>query len=162
MNLLAKAVIMFEEGFRSRPYKDSEGYPTIGYGTKIGTKDANIDNYVFMVEKKAAAALLEQEVDKVIGSLSMLPFFPLLSEERQAVIVSMAYQMGVEGVKGFRKMIEALEDENYTVAASEALDSKWAHQTPLRAERHAEVLRTGEFSDDYANAIMSNARGSCL
>ncbi len=36
MNLLD--VLQFEEGFRAKAYHCSEGYPTIGIGTKLGPK----------------------------------------------------------------------------------------------------------------------------
>ena len=47
----------------------------------------------------------------------------------------MAYQMGVNGVMGFRKMLGAIVNGNYRLAAQEGMDSRWANQTPNRAKR---------------------------
>ncbi len=42
-------------------------------------------------------------------------------------------------------MWTALENGQYDLAATEMLDSRWARQTPARAERHAEVMRSSTF-----------------
>jgi lysozyme len=55
----------------------------------------------------------------------------------------MAYQMGVDGVLKFKKMMIALQAENYEAAYKEALNSKWAQQTPERAQRVALLIRNG-------------------
>ena len=52
----------------------------------------------------------------------------------------MAYQLGVNGVGNFSKMLNALESGDRETAAIEALDSKWATQTPERAERVANMI----------------------
>ena len=47
----------------------------------------------------------------------------------------MAYQLGVNGVLKFKKMIEALRSKDYKEASKQGLDSLWAKQTPQRANR---------------------------
>jgi lysozyme len=58
----------------------------------------------------------------------------------------MMYQMGEQGLFEFRRMWTALDKLDFELAAQEALDSVWAKQTPDRAERIAEVIRTGEMT----------------
>ena len=53
----------------------------------------------------------------------------------------MSYQMGVNGVSKFRKMITNMKDENWSKAADEMLDSLWARQTSNRANRLAAIVR---------------------
>ncbi len=65
---------------------------------------------------------------------------------RRAALVNMVFQLGLTGVLKFRKMIQYLKVGNYEAAADEGLDSKWARQTPNRARRVTEVIRTGTFS----------------
>jgi lysozyme len=43
-------------------------------------------------------------------------------------------------------MLKALKEKNYELAYVEALDSRWAKQTPRRARSVAMVLRTGDES----------------
>ena len=56
----------------------------------------------------------------------------------------MGFQLGIGGLLGFRKMWAALERSDYAQAAEEALDSRWAEQTPNRAQEVAEWIRTAE------------------
>ena len=67
----------------------------------------------------------------------------LIEWERLAVLESMCYQLGIAGFRKFKNMISAIDIGDWGEAAKQALDSRWAKQTPKRAERHAEVLRTG-------------------
>ena len=60
----------------------------------------------------------------------------------------MSYQLGVNGLLEFKRMIAAIVNENYEQAAREAMNSKWQKQTPARVKRHANVLMTGSF-DGY-------------
>jgi lysozyme len=48
----------------------------------------------------------------------------------------MVFQLGETGVSKFKNMWKALEQNppEYTTAAMEMLDSRWAKQTPNRAE----------------------------
>lgn len=57
------------------------------------------------------------------------------------VIFDMAYQMGVNGLLKFEKMLAAIDEEDYETAADELLDSNYARQTPERANRNADLLR---------------------
>ena len=56
----------------------------------------------------------------------------------------MAYQMGVPRVMGFKRMLAALERKDWQRAADEALDSRWAEQTPARAQRVALKMHGGD------------------
>ena len=120
-----------EEGFDGMPYKDTLGIPTIGYGTKLP------------LTEEEAELLLKHRLDKKILEISEKePFFLDLPQKAQEVIANMAYQLGVEGVLKFKKMWAALKKGDYQKAADEMLDSKWATQTPNRAKRLAEIMRS--------------------
>lgn len=151
MNLFE--VLKFEEGYRSEPYYCSEGYPTIGIGTKIGPKSAPLASYQFSVSEKVAKAMLEDDVSLIFASLRTYDWYINSGLDRQVIITSMCYQMGVAGVMKFRNMIASLERQDWEEAAKQALDSRWARQTPERAKRHAEVLRTGDVRLVYGALI---------
>lgn len=138
-----------EEGFRNKPYICSEGYPTIGIGWKIGRHNQSLNDFENMtICKSAAHDQCEFMVAGVTAQLSnRLSFFYDLSEPRQCVLISMAYQMGVSGLMGFKKMLKAIEDESFVEASIEGLDSRWAKQTPARAERQMKTLLTGTWSE---------------
>lgn len=110
------------EGFVGYAYKDTEGFDTIGYGTKLPLSD------------KEAHVLLTMRLNDMTNELRKRePFVDNLPEDKQEVIFEMCYQMGVGGVLGFKKMWNALKGKDYLEAGAQMLNSKWANQTPNRA-----------------------------
>lgn len=138
-------LIKNEEGFRASPYLCSEGYPTVGYGHRIGPKGAALEDYDFTMPEPVADEWLRHHIDSIVDSLSACAWYEKADEVRQAAFVSMAYQMGFAGVMKFRKMIAAACLPDWDEAADQALDSRWAKQTPARAHRTAEMIRTGSW-----------------
>lgn len=143
----------FEEGFKKKPYHCSEGYPTIGKGTRIGPKGAPLHYYQLSVTEAIADMLLEEELRVVRNGLERHQWYNELNEDRQVVILSMGYQLGLSGLFKFKRMITALETKDFEKARKEALDSKWAAQTPERAQRQARVLLMGDLMPTYAGLI---------
>lgn len=147
-------LIHFEEGWRSKPYVCTEGYPTVGYGFKIGPKGADIKLYQFALPLEAGAAwlssLLEQKRAEMMRDAGISAAMASCDQARQAILVSMAYQMGVSGLAGFRNTLKAVSDRRWADAASGMLDSKWARQTPSRANRHALQMQTGVWAKEYS------------
>lgn len=146
-------LLKFEEGYREKAYHCSEGYPTIGIGTKIGPKGSPLSHYTFTVSERVAKVMLDDEVSGIVKSLLGYHWYTQLDENRQVIIESMAYQMGVSGLLKFRNMIKALEAQDWQLAHDQALDSLWAKQTPKRANRHADVLLTGDLDGVYKGLI---------
>ncbi|MCK5906949.1 MAG: hypothetical protein KAG37_05120 [Flavobacteriales bacterium] len=139
VDLIAK-----EEGFRKEVYLCSEGYATIGYGTLISTdKDIDIDRIVISMNEGIALKYLIEEVLEVRGELATGRYshvFMELPADKQDILISMGYQLGIGGLYKFKKMWAALANRNYPLAEAQALDSRWAKQTPRRASHHASVL----------------------
>lgn len=141
-------LLEFEEGFSEYPYVDTEGYPTIGFGTKIGTKNAPIDQYVFKVSREVGKLLIKDHLDQVENYLST-KILSHVNSPRYIILESMCYQLGEKGLDGFKKMWKAIEKGDWEEAAKQALDSKAARQTPQRWKRQAKVLRTGKWEGIY-------------
>ena len=137
-------IIKIEEGFRSKPYLCSEGYVTIGYGSKLHkSKGMDPDEFTLRVSEETAFALLKNEVnllDLRLTNSHVGETYNSLSRERKAIILSMAYQLGINGVLQFRMMWEAISRSNFVWAANEMMDSKWATQTRGRAVRHSTAM----------------------
>jgi lysozyme len=146
---MIEKLLEFEEGYRDKPYYCSEGYPTIGIGKKIGPKHASLSMYKFTCSREVAYMWLSEELKDIRKQLINYSWYVNLNSDRQDIIKSMAYQLGVSGLMKFKKMIAALEDKDWEEAEKQALDSKWARQAPLRAVRHASVLKTGTLSTEY-------------
>lgn len=136
-----KAKIMAHEGFVGHAYQDHLGYWTIGYGLLIDERRGG------GITEDEAEYLLDNRMKTCWNDLKTIDAFNGLDEVRQAALMNMRYQLGGDGIRGFRKMWAALEDRDYERAADEALDSKWAKQTPQRALTMAAQIRTGASRD---------------
>ena len=119
-----------DEGFEGMPYEDSRGNMTIGYGTKLP------------LTKNEATVLLRMRTIQKHEELSMRkPLYRQLPQQAREVLLNMAYQLGVSGLLGFKKMWEALQKRDFSEAADEMIDSEWYRQTPNRVERLANIMR---------------------
>ena len=74
-----------------------------------------------------------------------LPWVSSLDDARYAVLLNMAFNLGIHGLCGFRQMLAAVRGGRYDDAASEMLDSVWARQVKRRARELAQQMRTGEW-----------------
>lgn len=136
---LAENLIKANEGLRLKLYKCTSNKQTIGYGYNI--EDNGISLYV-------AELLLALSLEECERDLKKFSFWKRLSSIRKAVLSDMRYQLGNSGLSKFKKMIKALEAEDYQLAAVELLDSDYAKQTPRRAKRNAYMLKRGKIHDD--------------
>ena len=146
----AQLIIKVEEGWKATPYHCSEGFATIGYGRKLSnTKHAPLPNIT--ANKKEELLFVDQQVTSIVNRLKVMrtKAWNNCNEQQQSVLVSMAYQLGVDGLNKFNKMWSALESRNFGEASRQMLDSVWARQTPNRAKRHAEVMSTGSLTTYY-------------
>lgn len=143
-------LLNYEEGYREKPYIDTEGYPTVACGIKIGPKGASLSNYTFSVPRIVGDAWLDSFVKSTVNKMndnpSIVAALKACNQARRDILISMAYQMGVNGLASFKNTLAMVATGNYSGAANGMLSSLWAKQTPKRAKRHAEVMRTGEMT----------------
>ena len=129
-----------EEGEVLHAYADHLGFLTIGVGRLIDKKKGG------GITKEESAYLLSNDIDKKTAEvLKALPWVDQLDDARKAIIISMAFQMGTNGLLGFKNTLAMVQAGRYAEAAAGMLNSKWAQQTPARAKRHAEQMKTGEW-----------------
>lgn len=136
--VLIELELLKDEGLSLIPYLDSNGNWTIGVGHKLKSECGPIT-------LEYAGKLLAEDIKIARDAAArIVPSFSELCEERQFVLISMAFQLGPTGLKGFKKMLLAIENRAYTVASQEMLDSKWHRKdSPKRAERLAKIMKTG-------------------
>ena len=145
------SLIKKHEGYRSKTYKCTEGYDTTGIG--FAWKDLDFDKemankilqenkYNIELSEEVCNLILEEKIDIILGRLQKVaPWVERSNKIVQTVIINMCYQMGVSGVMKFKKALAAMEKGNWNLAANELLDSRWAKQTPNRANELAEMTR---------------------
>ena len=144
--------LLLHEGLRLKPYYCSKGKQTIGIGRCLDTnpltteEEKVVGDWRHGITTGAAIYLLHNDINRVIKDCGRaFGFFKDLDDERQYALIDMVFQMGVGGVKKFKNMIAALAAGNYKTAAAECLDSAYAKQTPVRAQRIAKLIETGRF-----------------
>ena len=132
------ARIKDHEGLRLKPYTDSLGRLTIGYGRCLDTRG---------ISRAEAEALFQADLGAALaGARAALGAagWEALDAVRREVLAEMAFQLGAGGVARFRRMLGALREGDHHRAAAEMLDSRWHRQTPTRAEELAQLMRGGE------------------
>ena len=108
------------------PYKDSEGFLTVGYGHKV-LPNENFNNGINEIE---VLRLLDKDIAIAESQLNKLNL--TIPKDWQDFMIIMIFQLGLSGTMKFKKMIQALRDANYTEAVEHAKDSLWYRQTPNR------------------------------
>ena len=129
-----------DEGLVLHAYSDTVGMLTIGYGRLIDKRKNG------GISKQEAEYLLRNDIDSRVQTLqNRLPWFNKLDDARKGVLLNMSFQMGVEGLLGFHATLARVQAGDYMGAADSMLQSKWATQTPNRANRLAQQMRTGKW-----------------
>ena len=135
------SMLKHDEGFRDKPYMDTEGLLTLGFGfclDKTPLPEKVADFWLMTILKEKSADLAASPANFIYRELNT---------PRKCAILNMCYQMGVSGCLEFDNMWTALSASNWDGASQEALSSRWAEQTPKRARRIAEVIRTGSLKN---------------
>lgn len=73
-----------------------------------------------------------------------LPFFNELSDVRQIVLVEMARQTSIPGLFSFKKMLAALSQKNYYLAAKHMLRSNWHTRVGEQAVPLSEIMKNND------------------
>jgi lysozyme len=127
-----------DEGAEYELYRCSEGHLTGGIGHLITEWDE--DYY----GKPIGTPIPEQQVkDWFLNDVQVaiqdcqiiFSAFDKLPEEIQHVLVNMSFQLGKPRLSKFKKMIAAVEAEDYQEMANQMEDSRWFNQTTNRAQR---------------------------
>lgn len=124
-----------DEGLRLKPYADTVGKTTIGYGRNLD--DVGISPTEAEVMLASDMAVVERELDRAY------PWWRDLPEGPARGLANMAFNLGLPRLSGFAKMLLALRQGRWSDAAAEALNSRWAAQVGARATRIADLYRAG-------------------
>lgn len=150
---LCVLMLQLDEGWRSRPYYCSNRYPTVGFGFKIGDKGDPLPDLT--LDRSQGQAQLQSLIGDAIQTLathrSTKDTFSALKVERQAVLVSMYYQLGFAGLLRFKRMWLALDAHNYAEAAVQIRDSAaWRDpHTRERFQRNSDMMESGGVDPHY-------------
>lgn len=143
--------IAVNEGLRLKPYKDSVGVWTIGYGYNMEAHGIPAHLTRKILEDKGittadAENLLLQEV--AVSIKYAMEFFPEMSKftrARQFVCVDMLFNLGPTRFAKFKPTIDLMNAGDWKGAVERLKRTLWYKQVKTRAVRNCKMLLTGEF-----------------
>ena len=135
--------IKADEGVVNEIYLDHLGLPTVGVGHLIREDDPEHGLDVgTQVGEERVAELFEADLYTCVAETKLLyPQFEELPAEAQKILCNMMFNMGRPRLSRFHKMKKAVDSSDWTEAANQMLDSKWARQVPNRANRLIERMK---------------------
>lgn len=127
-----------DEGEVLTAYQDHLGFWTLGVGRLIDKRKGG------GITPEESAYLLSNDIDKREAELlRRAPWMANLDSVRFGALLNMAFQMGVDGLLGFKNTLAMVRAGDYDGAATGMLESTWAKQTPERAKRISDQMKTG-------------------
>jgi lysozyme len=148
--------LILHEGMELQVYKDHLGIDTIGVGRNLEDRGITDGELAFMnmlktevyeqgITEAHARFLLANDIDIVEKELSNAhPCISGIGDVRIRVLLDMGFNLGVPRLNKFKNMWKAVHDRDFSLAAVEMLDSRWASQVGQRAVRLANAMRDGE------------------
>jgi lysozyme len=128
-----------EEGRVDHAYQDSLGFWTIGVGR--------------LIDKRKGGKLSDPEIDTLLANdicakmaaIEDWPAWQAVKDDpaRATALLSMAFQLGVDGLAQFTHSLPLIADKQWQAAAASLMQSLWAKQTPNRAHRVTQMIATG-------------------
>lgn len=107
----------------------------MGIGRNLDDKGLSLEEIAYLLDNDITDA--EQD------ARALFPSYDKLSETRKAVLANMAFNLGRDRLGRFKKLRKAVQDEDWTMAAVEMLNSDWASQVGHRADRLAKQMEIG-------------------
>jgi|TARA_R110002050_G_scaffold181060_2_gene314601 lysozyme len=138
--------ISADEGIVLHAYLCSEHHKTVGIGHKVLSTDVENDLHIYgigadvaddqRISEDRCYELFQGDIQIAInGCIRIYDNWEDLPQEAQHILVNMCFQLGQGGLSKFKNFKAAIEDSQWQRASEEMMDSRWASQTPERAER---------------------------
>lgn len=132
-----KASIKRHEGCRLVPYRDTQGFLTVGYGRNLSSKGISQNEAEYLLQSDLAEALSIAEGQKWWANVKD-------NDARARAFVEIIFNLGLGTLAYFRKALAAALQNDWDACSNELLDSLWAKQVGKRAEELALMIKTGQ------------------
>jgi len=129
--------LKIDEGVKYEIYNDHLGYATFGIGHLVVKGDEEHGKPIGTpVSEERVNSVFDSDVATyVTEAKKVFPNLDTLPEEAQEVIVNMCFNMGAPRLSKFKKFIGGVNAGDWNTAAVEMMDSRWAKQVGVRADR---------------------------
>jgi lysozyme len=144
-----------DEGERLQVYRCTAGKQTIGIGRNLDGVGISASETATLGITKASAiakgitrdqsrALFANDIARVERDLdAKLPWWRQLADARQRVLLNMCFNLGINGLLGFRNTLAMIQGGRFEDAARGMAASLWHRQVGTRAIRLEAMMRTG-------------------
>ena len=140
-------MLKVHEGVETHAYRDTVGKMTIGVGRNI-----DADNGLGLSMQEVEYLLgndIERVEQELVGALPWTIDLLVIDSPRFDALVDLCFNLGLPRFLNFVKALDACADEDWDRAADEFMDSRWAKQVGNRAIEITEMIRTGEYQNEY-------------
>jgi lysozyme len=141
----AESLIEYDEGRMLWPYRDTRGHLTWGIGHNLDAAPA-CDAAVGLIWQ-AVDAQFQNDMNGVLADVVTLPGYTALDPVRAAVLYDMAFNLGFAGLSAFTTFLNYLFTGRYAAAAGDLRATRVYRQLPVRYERLAVMVETGQWPD---------------
>jgi len=128
-------MLMKHEGCSLKPYCDTERVLTIGFGRNLIDTGISEEEAILMLHNDIGIHSRELE--------SNYFWFKELNVNRQNALIDMHFNLGQYKFSKFVKMLKAIEERDFDLAAKEMIESKWAKQVKGRAIELSDIVKNG-------------------
>jgi len=124
------------EGLKLKPYRCPAGKLTIGVGRNLEDRG---------ITQKEAFVMLENDILQCESELldEIPEVYSILNDTRKSVLLNMCFNLGINGLLGFKNTLAFIAAGDFERAANGMLASKWAKQVGRRAIELSELMRKG-------------------
>ena len=134
--------LILKEGIRYKAYADPilgeiAMTTACGHLIKLPEEEYLLEKELTMDE---VMELLDNDIEIAVKDARRFIDEDSIPEEAFEIVVELSFQLGYPRLSGFKKFQAALKDNNFLLAKSEMLDSKWARQVPARAKNLSDKM----------------------
>jgi len=134
-----QSLLIEHEGMRFKVYKDIFGNESIGVGRNLAANG---------ISRAEALYMLGNDIAKCKAQLYPYAWFKNLNQVRQEVMIELCFNMGINSLLKFQKMIAYLIAQQWQNAADALMDSEWSKQVaPERSKNIVQRLITGQYAN---------------
>ena len=150
------------EGCVLRIYLDSEGLRTFGIGHLVKGTDPEANWPVDTpVEYDRVWDCFINDLNIAIQDAeALIPELYEHPEQVQRVMINMAFNLGRRRLGRFKRLLRALEDNDYKEAANQMIDSKWYGQVGRRSKELVRIMEGATIELGTGDALKGNTCGS--
>jgi GH24 family phage-related lysozyme (muramidase) len=155
-----KQMVIANEGWKNKPYKDSRGLWTVGVGHLIGDGKKLPKEYDREFSNQEIRILFEKDFAEHLKLAEKAPGWDKANEAGKAGLVDLTYNMGGYWYTKFKKAAALLGEGNFKGAADEFRNSAWYKQVKSRGPITLSLIRAGAASDKEGSAALASVTGS--